>query len=164
MGGRKQAGERYPCGRLKRPARSTRPEDETALVLSQPHRRGERSQMAESELGRFCLERRLGVEVYDAALRYGQLRRKIASVWGGPKMEHAEATGGDTPIEAVLRWMELALALEQAMVDAGGPLGKAGVSWLVMNEKALPPGEATEQTKRALCGLANYRGSRSGGR
>jgi len=155
--GRKQAGERFPCGRLKRPARRERTEDETLFVLRQPHRRGERSQMAESELGRFCLERRLSTEVYDAALRYGQLRRKIASVWGGPRMERVEGNGGDVPIEVVLRWIEEAFAQEEAMVDAGGTMGKAGVSWLVVSEMRLPGGVVAERTERALRGLAAWR-------
>jgi hypothetical protein len=84
------APERFPCGKRKPikgddVRRSLEKMDdemrlaETAQVAGQPHRQGSRSDMAESELGRFILaelaaekedERR---PVYDAAINYFQL-------------------------------------------------------------------------------------------
>lgn len=73
---------REKSGKLKRPtkkeremaARSRTAEfQEIAVVLAQPHRRGDPDQRKSSSWGRFCMRNKLARELFDAGERYGQI-------------------------------------------------------------------------------------------
>jgi hypothetical protein len=88
-----RAPRRYPCGkrksRLEQIADAEQATRDAAIltVLSQPHRRGQRSQLAENPLGRFCLTHGLDRALYDAAEAYGNLRQKWRAYSGAQDAE-----------------------------------------------------------------------------
>lgn len=77
--------KRYPGGKRVPPATTkaaieaaqrAREEAEKAVVLNQPHRRGNNDQRCENALGRFCLQNKLAGELYDAGQQYASLVRQ----------------------------------------------------------------------------------------
>gem|GEM_PF-3052193 len=124
---------RYPSGRLKKPrtlekiaeAERRAAEANMQTVLAQPHRRGNRSQLAENPLGRFCLEHRLDRALYDAADVYGTLRRKWQAQSGAPMPDRLGGTGNgaDVSLEDWERWGARIREWEREMTRAGGKHG-----------------------------------------
>ncbi len=123
---------RYPNGRLKKPrtlekiaeAERAVAEANMLTVLKQPHRRGNRSQLAENPLGRFCLEHRLDQALYDAADAYGTLRRKWQAQAGAPMPDRLGGNGtGDVALDDWRKWGERVKTWEAEMTRAGGKHG-----------------------------------------
>lgn len=68
---------------------------ETALVLSQPHRRGSNATECESALGRFCLTLgENGRSYLRAGEQYGALVGRWRAAWGAQQRNPAPATPG----------------------------------------------------------------------
>lgn len=156
---------RYPCGK-RRPAQriadaqKAAEESEMRVVLAQPHRRGNRSQLAESPLGRFVLENRLDRELFDAGEAYGSLKRQWVSAWGAKMMERHGGAGGDIDCETLKRWKELIEAWEQAMMDAGGYHGRLSVIGMLARDESVRI--YPERAIRSLKALAKFQGRTSG--
>lgn len=102
-------------------------------VLSQPHRRGNRSQLAECPLGQFCLTHGLDRALYDAAEAYGQLRRQWSAFAGAPMPDRLGGSEADVTIEDWKRWQELIAEWNRVMENAGGYLGRVGVVALIFD-------------------------------
>lgn len=158
---------RYPSGRLKKPrtlekiaeAERAVAEANMLTVLKQPHRRGNRSQLAENPLGRFCLEHRLDRALYDAGDAYGTLRRKWAAMAGAPLPDRLGGNGGgDVTLEDWKKWGARLRAWEAEMKRAGGKDGLAAVVALLFDKpephcKIKPP-----KAINALLALAKAQG------
>lgn len=133
--------ERYPSGRLKKPrtlekiaeAERAVAEANMITVLKQPHRRGNRSQLAENPMGRFCLDHKLDQALYDAADAYGTLRRKWAAHAGAPLPDRMGGSGGDVALDDWCKWGDLIKAWEREMDRAGTEYGKKGVVALLFD-------------------------------
>lgn len=158
-------GERHPCGKLKKPvaktiaeAQKAAEEVEKAVVLAQPHRRGEGSQMAESPLGRFCLQHKLRRELFDAGEAYATLSRQWASVWGAPMPDRLGGNGGDVPMEQAVKWKELLIEWDRCMESAGGYIGRLSVISLAVDLGNVPIKINPEKAKSALFALAIHQG------
>lgn len=99
---------------------------ETEQVADQPHRNGERSELAESNFGNFCIaqwddgERRT---IYDAGLDYMLLVYQWRRAKGIPVpvrlIEIANSKGGDLDEKSVKDWLERIKNCERAMRIAG---------------------------------------------
>lgn len=158
---------RYPNGRLKKPrtlekiaeAERAVAEANMLTVLKQPHRRGNRSQLAENPLGRFCLAHKLDRTLYDAGDAYGTLRRKWAAQAGAPMIDRLGGTGnGEVTLEDWQRWGERIREWEKEMKRGGGKDGLAAVVALLFDKpepsiKIKPP-----QAINALLALAKAQG------
>jgi hypothetical protein len=134
---------REPNGQKARPttveqiqaAAREREQREKMVVLSQPHRRGSTSQLAESHLGRFCEANHLRRELYDSGLEYGAMVRRWVKAKGGPLPDNIEGNGSGIPdSETVNRWEQRIIEMESAIVRAGGHK-RAIYSLCVIEEK-----------------------------
>ena len=129
-GRKRKAGHREPNGRLQRPTTNAAlnaladaaRRREQAVVLNQPHRRGEESPFAESPLGRLCLRHKLKRELYDAGMFYGS----IVACWRGAKgipmptdCGSGSATAEGPSDLVVQRWQRQMLEIERAVVRHG---------------------------------------------
>jgi len=170
--GRKpSSAPRYPCGKPKsqtvlaqlEAAERARQEAEMATVLAQPHRKGSRSQLAESALGRFCEAHKLRSELYDSGLQYARTRQKWVVAWGA-KMDGLEGgSGGEVPAYIMDAWRAEVEACESAMLAcheidprAYGPAAIGWVKYLALDDKDplgnIDPIDAT--TGLMACALA----------
>lgn len=112
---------REPNGRPQRPSverlkeieRGTRMA-ETATVLAQPHRRGDGDPWRVSALGRFCQRMKLRRELYDAAVRYLNVRRWWGAAVGRPRgFENMTSKRGNGPSEETVRgWLREYMAID----------------------------------------------------
>ena len=133
--------ERWPSGEKKRPRRLAQiaaaeraaAEANMLTVLKQPHRRGNRSQLAESSMGRFCLTHGLDMALYDAVEAYGQLRRQWLAFAGAPLPDRLGGNDADVSLEDWKRWQELIAEWNRVMERAGGYLGRIGVVALIFD-------------------------------
>lgn len=161
---RAQNVDRYPCGKIKRTAEAiaaaqkAADEAEMQTVLSQPHRRGNRSQLAESPLGRFCLEHDLPREIYDAGEAYASIRRQWAAAWDAPLIDRLGGSGRDIEHDQLLKWRDLLAAWERAMRDGGGIQGCASAISLIVERSEIPIPIYPAEAKAALYSLARYQG------
>ena len=161
---RKANADRHPCGKVKRAtaqqiadAQRAAEEAEMRVVLAQPHRRGNRSQLAESPLGRFCLANALPREYFDAGEAYACVKRQWQAAWGTPLVDRLGGSGRDIDWAQVRKWDEMLRAWEGAMLDAGGYHGRLSVVSLAMNapmQCRIYP----EEAKIALEALAKFQG------
>lgn len=143
--GRKpKPGLREPNGRLQRPttqaalnalAEKAR-RREQAVVLAQPHRRGEASPLAESPLGRLCLRNKLKRELYDAGMQYGSIVASWRSAKGVPMAtDRGSGQGGEGPSdEKVRRWQTRMIEIERAVTREGGIEALLTLRTLVLDE------------------------------
>ena len=124
---RKEMVARYPSGQIKRPSRAEMEEierkkrdGEKHVVLMQPHRKGETSQLAGSAFGRFCLRVRANPRLYDAGQEYAALVRRWRSAKGIPQQVRlGEGRGGEGPSDAtVMAWTRAINGLNRAMSKA----------------------------------------------
>ncbi|WP_457797618.1 hypothetical protein [Methylocystis sp. S23] len=127
---------------------------ERQTALAQPHRRGERSELAESAIGRFVLKYKIRTECYAAALRYCEKKRKWLAAVGAPLPDRLGGSGGDIEFRKVREWAETILEWETAMRDAGGSSGLLSVVWMALHGYDLPPGASVSATKGALMALS----------
>ena len=129
-GRKRKSGLREPNGRLQRPTTlealnalaAGERRKQQAVVLRQPHRRGEDSPLAESPLGRLCLRNKLKRELYEAGMNYGS----IVACWRGAKgiPMTTDCGGGsataDGPTDLVVqRWQRQMLEIERAVMRHG---------------------------------------------
>lgn len=162
VGRPRKDGERYPSGQLKRPstleqieqAERQRADAEKLVVLSQPHRRGEQSQLAGSALGRFILRYKLRYECYDAAEQWATIKRKWLSAMGAKLEIKVHGTGADIPLELVNSWRDQDYEAQQAMLRYGGPSGLLSVTWMAFDDFEFAPGADPQLAQRALLALA----------
>lgn len=103
---------------------------EQAIVLNQPHRKGERSHMAESPIGRFILQFALERELYDAALEYARIRGMWLRIMGAILPEQHDGKGGDVSEELAHRWRDDVAEWRGAMMEAGGREGVSSVEMM----------------------------------
>ena len=105
-------------------AERARQQREMSVVLSQPHRRGNNSQLSESVLGRFCQQHRLRQELYDSGIEFGAMKRRWAKYWDAPMPDRIEGASrvGMTDDEDAERWREWIERAEKAIVRANGDL------------------------------------------
>lgn len=158
---------RYPSGRLKKPrtlekiaeAERAVAEANMIVVLKQPHRRGNRSQLAENPLGRFCLDHKLDQALYDAGDAYGSLRRKWAAMAGAPMIDRLGGNGGgDVLLDDWRKWGARLLEWEREMQRAGGKHGLACVVALLFDRPGPSIGIKAPQAIAALLALAKAQG------
>jgi hypothetical protein len=109
---------------------------EMKVVLNQPHRRGDVSQLCESPLVRFCLYNRLDRAVFDAALDWGKIARHFHSAKLPTKSVISVGFGsgqGVAPKKAEQLAEELTRI--EAPLKQLSPLGFAGARDLAIFEK-----------------------------
>ena len=95
-----------------------------AVVLAQPHRRGDKSQNCESPLGRLVAKRKLRHEVFDAGLHYGHKVWLWQAIRGVPVEIHASSgkSTGEGPKDAtVRRWNVEITRIDRAMKQYPSP-------------------------------------------
>ena len=99
-GRKRKNGHRWANGNLKQPNAAERhrsqreiEDAEKAVVLAQPHRRGDLSQHRESPLGRLVAKWKLRSEIVDAGLQYGHKVRLWQVISGVPVEIHASSDG-----------------------------------------------------------------------
>ena len=161
----KKAGPREESGRLKRPSVEERKRadrirllGERAFVASQPHRRGEMSQMAGSVLGRFCLRHKLREEFYNAGQSFARTVSSWRSAKGVPVSRNASP--GPTPApttpeqdaKRVDTLRKKMVGCEKAMLDIGIE-ALIAVRQLTLDEFELSH-EQVEHAKDGLAALA----------
>lgn len=104
-------------------AERERQQREMSVVLAQPHRQGNNSQLAESVLGRFCEKHRLRREIYDAGVEYGAMRRRWAKYKDAPMADRIQGNGTGIPEdEDAKRWNEWISRMNLAIVREKGAL------------------------------------------
>jgi hypothetical protein len=131
---------------------------EQSIVLAQPHRRGEKSMLAESAIGRFVLRYEIDPVCYEAALEYARTRSMWASIVGAPKADRIDGTGGDVSEELAHKWRDDTAWWMRIMRDAGGETGVKGVNSLTVDNVDLPAGWPVVEVKRSLVALARDMG------
>lgn len=105
-------------------AEKARAQREMSVVLAQPHRQGNNSQLSESVLGRFCQQHRLRRELYDAGIEYGAMKRRWVRYWDAPLPDSVPGAAlyklpDDEDAERWRKWIEKA---EAAIVREHGDL------------------------------------------
>ena len=124
MAGRpRKQGKRTASGKLKQPTREEREamerrreEESMQTVLNQPHRLGNRSQLCENALGRFCLRMKLLPALYTAGLEYAGLVRRWRVAKGIPVEEHTGGGSGAGPnARTVEGWSRKLIEIEREM-------------------------------------------------
>lgn len=125
---------REPNGRLQRDAKPETEKKLMAVVLAQPHRRGNRDQRCESALGRMVI----GLKLPDAYFRAGEEFAAIYRRWRlakGLAVGHAtEGKGGsvDPTPEEISRLSKALVASQNAIIEAAGYKGYSGVRSIVI--------------------------------
>ena len=133
-------------------------EREISLVRGQPHRRGDVSTLAESPLGRFVRDYGLPRECVAAGQEYAELRKRWRVIWGAREDEKRDGSGGDVPMESMVKWRKLIDEWNSAMIDAGGRDGFSAVDRLAVDGLELRPSDVRLDAIAALTGLAKSMG------
>lgn len=159
-GRKRKIGEREASGKLLRPtreqmeiARRSASDAEKVIVLMQPHRNGDTSQLRGSALGRFVSDHRLDTLLYDAGQEYAVLKSKWLSAWGAPRDERMGGSGRDIDMDVVNAWGTRISEMENAVIR----FGVAALGWveeLAFYDRGVPAGEAIETAKRGFMALA----------
>lgn len=127
----------------------------TLQVLSQPHRRGDSSELRESALGRFVLDYECGRECYEAGLDYFRLVYKWRRAKGIQNLVYLdEVVGvgdGDLDGESVEQWFARIKECEFALRRAGMS-GFRAANAMILEDA--PPSVSIHPVKRALLSLA----------
>lgn len=163
-GRRRKTGIREANGQLQRPtlaqmvaARVEAADAEKAVVLAQPHRRGDKSYLRGSALGRFVDDHKLRIELYDAGNKYGALKNKWLAAIRAPRDVRMGGSGRDVAMEVVNAWgveiFEMELAIMRAGVAAVGL-----VEDLSVFDSGEPVGEQIQFAARGLVCLAIHCG------
>lgn len=129
-----------------------------AVVLAQPHRRGEESQLAGSALGRFILQHNLRREYFDAGEMWASTKRKWLSISGAPLPDRPGGTGGDVPMEVFDAWLQADADAMRIMEAAGGIDGLSAVRRLAMDDFDLPATLPALPAVKALAALSVHLG------
>jgi hypothetical protein len=127
-----------------------------AVVLAQPHRKGDRDPLRESSLGQFVLRHRLDRLCYDAALDFARLTRRVFASKGVPQ-PHRD--GHRTPDNWLGLSAEAARHLQHELEQLEKRLrsvsrdGFSATRQLAVFEREASPDQA-EETVRVLLELA----------
>lgn len=132
-----------------------------SVVLAQPHRRGQRSALAASALGRFCLAHGLDPDVVAGVEIYARRRAVYRAVIGAPRIDQpvdGNSTADGPDRETVQKWKEHLAKIEDAVEDvvAGG----VALIDRLIDAEADVPARSTAATKAALIALARAMGRR----
>ncbi len=159
--------ERWPSGEKKRPRRLEQiaeaeravAEANMQVVLAQPHRRGNRSQLSESPLGRFCLTHGLDRALYDAGESYGAMRRKWCAQIGAPMPDRMNGnSANEVTIQDWKKWEKTILDWESEMRRAAGARGLDCVVSLIFDRPEPSIKIHAPVTIAALNALAKHQG------
>jgi hypothetical protein len=149
---RKSLARREPNGRIQRPTMQqltalaiAREDREKVVVLDQPHRRGDTSQLRESALGRFVLDHyadaRMARSVYDAGLAFADVVRRWRAARGVPAIDRAGgglSTGVGPSAATVARWWAQICAVDTRLTYEVSPVALRAVRHLVIDERDAP--------------------------
>lgn len=158
---------REPNGRLKRVKTTmeklneisrAQADAETALVRSQPHRRGEASPMAESAIGRFVLAYGLARELYDAGLQFAHVRALWLATIGAPRDERHPGSGADLEKSVADEWRDSVAVWRREMMLAGGKEGQLAVEKMACDGFDLSPADDRLKAISALMALGKAMG------
>ena len=121
-----------------------------AVVLAQPHRKGNTDQRCATVLGHFCVRNKIRAELTDAGEEYGATVRRWRAAKGIPSPFHNEAAGsGRGPSDdTVATWQRRMLEMECAMMREG-IRSLLAVKQLVLDGNDL----GMDQTDAAIDGL-----------
>lgn len=130
-------------GRLQRPSKKqmeailrSREESEMAVVLAQPHRRGNRDQKCESALGRFCIRMKLREELHDAGKHYANITRLWRVAKGIPSQLVKGGIGsGNGPSDATVAEWSRKLSRVQTAMQRGTPEGYYAIRLLCLDNE-----------------------------
>ena len=123
-GRKRKSGTRTACGDIKRPSLEERAQAqqladnvEKLVVLAQPHRRGDISQLTESPLGRLVLRGGLRRELYDSGIEYGGMVRRFYAAAGIPQpvRDGHPTTGAGVDPKAAVELRKALDSLERSM-------------------------------------------------
>lgn len=158
-------GDRFPSGQLKRPTlkdleiiEQMKANEQKMVVLAQPHRKGETSQLAASAIGRFVLKHNLARECYDAAEQWATTKRKWLSALKAPLPDKHIGTGNDITFEVVDAWKNSDFEAMQAMIRYGGTSGLLAITWMAFDNKDIAPNLKPICAIRSVLGLAVHMG------
>jgi hypothetical protein len=134
---------------------------EQAVVLAQPHRRGDASPLAATALGRFVLAHDLDRDCYAAAEDFRVKRNRFRAVVGAQKLENIDGTGdADGPdMELVRKWRDELAHIERACIEAATSAGFTLLSRLIDSEIDIAP-KSVRQVRYALVAMARVMGRR----
>lgn len=165
MGRPRKMMKREPNGRPQREAKHqieeaerAREQREMAVVLSQPHRRGSRSQLRENAIGRFVEDMMLPMALYFAAQEYASTKRRWLAEAKAPMPDRLGGSGEDVPPEVFREWGDSIKRDEDAMRDAAGTIGMVPVVWMAFDGFDCPPNSPRDKVVIALVALARAHG------
>jgi hypothetical protein len=132
-GRKRKMAQRFPSGELRKPTtlaqlqqmQITRDEAQKVVVLSQPHRRGDTSQLRACPLGSFILDncdKEARQTFYDAAQEYASIVRRWRAARGIPTTVRVGEGGmlGQGPSETTVRaWWDQIRTVENRLVYSG---------------------------------------------
>lgn len=162
---RKELAAREPSGKLQRPSRAQleaierrKRDGEKAVVLAQPHRMGETSDLAGSAFGRFCLRIKAKRALYDAGQDYAGLVRRWRAAKGVPMDVRLGVGGsGDGPSDATVKgWERTMVSLDVAMLGCTRE-GYYAMRSLVLDDQEVVGG-LDDAVKTALFTMAVHSG------
>lgn len=117
---------REKSGKLQRPSKAQmeaiqkqREEAEMSVVLSQPHRKGNRDQRCENALGRFIIRMKLRDELYTAGEEFATLTRSWRAAKGVPAQltRGPLGTGTGPSDKTVAEWGRKLIRVQAAMIE-----------------------------------------------
>jgi hypothetical protein len=122
-----------------------REDREKVVVLDQPHRRGDTSQLRESALGRFVLDHysdaRMARSVYDAGLAFADVVRRWRAARGVPsdvQLCAGLSTHEGPSAATVARWWAQICAVDTRLTYEVSPVALRAVRHLVIDERDAP--------------------------
>lgn len=129
-GRKRKPGAREPNGRIQRlttvaqieAAEAEQRRREMSVVLAQPHRRGDQSQLCASALGRFVQKHNLRREYYDAGEKYAALKRQWLAFYGAPLPDRLSGNGAGVTLATAQDWGRRIDRMELSIMTAA-PLG-----------------------------------------
>jgi hypothetical protein len=143
------SGHRGANGNIKPPSAAERrrsqrqlEDNEKAVVLAQPHRRGDLSQNRESPLGRLAAKWKLRSEIIDAGFQYGR-KVRLWQVNHGVQIEvHAPSaghSGAEIDAATMRRWNAEIIRIDKALKEIS-LVGFNAVRMLTAAEREIAPG------------------------
>jgi hypothetical protein len=128
VGRKRKIGARQPNGQLSRASKGQRSDrqqqaifKERAVVLAQPHRRGNPDQRCACAFGRFCMGAGFKPAVFDAGEQYAAVVRRWRAARGVPtnvRLSEGRGTGEGPSAETVAAWRAQIIRCDAAMSAA----------------------------------------------
>jgi hypothetical protein len=143
------------AGRLKQASKSdkTRHEEATAVVLAQPHRKGDADPLMESAVGRFCKRMKCRKELYDSAIDYLNKRIWWGVAVGRPRgLENVSGRGGSGPSDETVRsWLSDYMSIDRELMRGRRGYERFNLFYrLVVEGIDIEPGEHDQLIVSAL--------------